>query len=75
MEVDDNFDALSYLENDKICIILQDSYRHYNLDFKKEVLVRYYTLKQQNVETLKQVINEVCRDMNSIVSDFFNNIS
>ena len=72
---ENEFDPIEYLENDKICKILQDSYKDYHMDFYKEVLMRFYMLKMNDIKTLKAVINDVCRDFNEIINSFFNSIS
>lgn len=64
------FDINNYLDNDPICRILHDSYEKYGFDFKKEVKIRY--IKNKNH---KKVIDEVCKDYNEIIKEYFNSIS
>lgn len=65
-----NFDLDTYLDEDPICVILANSYKDYNLDFKKEVKIRY--AKNRNH---KQVISDVCRDFNEIIQEYYSAIS
>ena len=69
------FDVNEYLENDRICKILYDSYIVYNLNFYREVLWRFHGSQRQDVFVLKCVIDEVCRDFNETINSFFNDIS